>query len=283
MRRNWLLVCGIVATLAAVAWADPTATLTLESTKNGLTVAPGAAIDWTIKVSVSAGDNAGLALISTDLVQDANNPAFLDLPAAAGVPTGMTNFARSAGISNPGSAAPDFGYRGDQRGTGHKDLVQIGGGQNTFGTAMAPGSGIAESATVVAGVAQSAAQIVATGSFAAPSTQGVYTVRLANGLVNVLNPASPPPLPPAFWPVSKATVGALPAITFSVGSPVCRGDCNCDGSINFADINAFVAALQNPGAACSFANCDVDGSGAINFADINAFVERLQNHGGPCQ
>jgi hypothetical protein len=71
-----------------------------------------------------------------------------------------------------------------------------------------------------------------------------------------------------FWP------GAAPSI--------CRGDCNCDGNINFADINAFVAVLQNPSSACSFDNCDVDGSGAINFADINALVDALQNHGGPC-
>ena len=61
----------------------------------------------------------------------------------------------------------------------------------------------------------------------------------------------------------------------------CRGDCNCDGTVNFADINPFVAALTNPANCCNFANCDANGDGVINFADINPFVATL-NPGGPC-
>ena len=53
MRRVTCLGIVLVA-LSVVASATPTATLTLESTKNGQTVQAGAAIDWTIKESVRA-------------------------------------------------------------------------------------------------------------------------------------------------------------------------------------------------------------------------------------
>ncbi len=282
------LVVAVAAILAACAFAS-TVTLTLESTKNGQTVAAGTAVDWTIKASVSAGDNAGLALISVGFSQDPNNPAKFDVPAATAVPTGMTNFARPAGISNPGSAAPDFGYRGDQRGTtGQKNLVQIGGGQNTFGQA---GTTIGTSTTVAQGVGQSAPQIIASGTFNAPATTGVYRFYLDSGLANTLNTVTPPPVPPAFWPVSAATVAGVPTavLTFTVqtGPAICRGDTNCDGSINYADINPFVKALGSVSAwqaqfpNCPWQNCDLDNSGSINYGDINPFVSKLSSP-GPC-
>jgi predicted extracellular nuclease len=55
---------------------------------------------------------------------------------------------------------------------------------------------------------------------------------------------------------------------------VCRGDCNCDGIIDFDDINAFVAAMSG-GTPCSAENCDVNNDGVIDFDDINPFVEAL--------
>jgi hypothetical protein len=76
----------------------------------------------------------------------------------------------------------------------------------------------------------------------------------------------------------ELTGGFWPAVT-----PACLGDCNCDGSIDFDDINAFVAALGAPEAACYFPNIDIDGSGQINFDDINLFVGILSTSGGPCQ
>ncbi|RMF70728.1 MAG: hypothetical protein D6744_19000, partial [Planctomycetota bacterium] len=66
-------VAGLVAAAAA-----QTVTVTLSSSQNGMTVAPGATIDWTITFTTSSGDNAGLALLAADLVQDPNNPASLD-------------------------------------------------------------------------------------------------------------------------------------------------------------------------------------------------------------
>jgi len=67
----------------------------------------------------------------------------------------------------------------------------------------------------------------------------------------------------------------------ALGAPICRGDCNCDGVVDFGDINPFVAVLGGA-TPCSFENCDVNGDGVINFGDINPFVAILSGGGGPC-
>ena len=59
------------------------------------------------------------------------------------------------------------------------------------------------------------------------------------------------------------------------------GDLNCDGAVNFGDIDPFVLALTDPaGYVVSFPGCDInladiDGSGAVNFGDIDPFVALL--------
>ncbi len=77
--------------------------------------------------------------------------------------------------------------------------------------------------------------------------------------------------------------------------PICPGDLNCDGFIDFGDINPFVLALSNwelwkltyPN--CPEQNADVNGDGqygGVNgFGDINPFVGLLSSGGGypiPC-
>jgi hypothetical protein len=60
-----------------------------------------------------------------------------------------------------------------------------------------------------------------------------------------------------------------------------RGDLNCDGAVDFGDINPFVLALSNPAAyaavypACNIFNGDCDGNGYVDFGDINPFVAIL--------
>ncbi len=60
-----------------------------------------------------------------------------------------------------------------------------------------------------------------------------------------------------------------------------RGDLNCDGVIDFGDINAFVLALSNPAAwqatypGCPLENGDINGNGSVGFEDINPFVALL--------
>ncbi len=57
-----------------------------------------------------------------------------------------------------------------------------------------------------------------------------------------------------------------------------RGDTNCDGRIDFFDIDPFVLGLFDPqgyGAAfpdCSLARVDVNGDGSVDFFDIDAFL-----------
>jgi len=63
--------------------------------------------------------------------------------------------------------------------------------------------------------------------------------------------------------------------------PLLIGDLNCDGVVNFGDINPFVLALANPDAyAAAYADCeilaaDINGDGVVDFRDINAFVQLL--------
>ena len=59
------------------------------------------------------------------------------------------------------------------------------------------------------------------------------------------------------------------------------GDLNCDGAVDFGDINPFVLALTNPGAyataypGCDILNGDINGDGSVDFADIDPFVVLL--------
>ncbi|MEW6252650.1 MAG: VCBS repeat-containing protein [Planctomycetota bacterium] len=60
-----------------------------------------------------------------------------------------------------------------------------------------------------------------------------------------------------------------------------RGDLNCDGRVNFDDINPFVLILSDPNAwqaaypSCPPANGDCNGDGRVSFDDINPFVALL--------
>ena len=265
--------------MAGGALAEPTATLQVESPSNGLTVSPGTAIDWTIKVSVSTGDNAGLALVCVDLVQDAGNPASLDLPPGdwASVDATMENFSRPLGISNPGEGGADTGYIGVQRGDdGQKNLLQIGGGQNTFGEA---GEIMGTNPNPIGGVGQSGPQDVLSGSFAAPGLPGAYTYRLENGIANVMESLE---TPPDHSPVVGADVSYDPqSFSFTVEGLWQVGDMNCDGSVDFFDIDGFVLAVTDPAAYeaafpdCEIMNADCNGDGAVDFFDIDPFVELI--------
>jgi parallel beta-helix repeat protein/predicted outer membrane repeat protein len=59
------------------------------------------------------------------------------------------------------------------------------------------------------------------------------------------------------------------------------GDLNCDGEVDFYDINPFVCKLSHPDryavkyAGCIEENADVNGDGAVDFHDINPFVTLL--------
>ena len=62
---------------------------------------------------------------------------------------------------------------------------------------------------------------------------------------------------------------------------VVTGDVNCDGTVNFGDINPFVLLLSNPAqwqqnyVECRMLNGDINSDGSVNFGDINPFVSCL--------
>jgi hypothetical protein len=272
---RWSIVSTtVLATFTGAVLAQPAVTLTLDSPQAGQVVAPGTEIEWTILFSVSAGDNQGLALLSCDLVQSGDNPALLDVPPADGVPAEMANFSRPAGVSNPGETDPVTGYIGVQRGeTGAMNLIQIGGGQNTFGEALPAGSGIAESADVVAGVGQGAPGVLASGTLPAPSACGAYTFELANAVANVLEQVNQPP---DFSPVLEALVDTeAGSLSVSVGL---NGDLDLDGDVDLADLSVL---LSNYGtlSGADYADGDLDGDGDVDLADLSVL---LAAYGSSC-
>ena len=76
------------------------------------------------------------------------------------------------------------------------------------------------------------------------------------------------------------------AFEFQVAS-IRRGDLNCDGAINGADIDPFFLALGDPaGYGARFPNCDIlngdmNLDGRVNGADIDPFFVCLGGGGCP--
>jgi probable HAF family extracellular repeat protein len=64
-------------------------------------------------------------------------------------------------------------------------------------------------------------------------------------------------------------------------TPILPGDLNCDGAVDFGDINPFVLALSNPAGYqaaypdCDILNADCNGDGVVDFGDITPFVALL--------
>lgn len=62
---------------------------------------------------------------------------------------------------------------------------------------------------------------------------------------------------------------------------LCAGDMNCDGHVDFFDIDAFLLAFSGPEAyqavfpACHWLNGDLDADADVDFFDIDPFVTRL--------
>lgn len=73
---------------------------------------------------------------------------------------------------------------------------------------------------------------------------------------------------------------------WQAGNAATRGDVNCDGSVDFFDIDPFLLALFDPtGYAAAFPDCDITAAdtnrdGGVNFFDIDSFLECL--FGGAC-
>ncbi len=90
----------------------------------------------------------------------------------------------------------------------------------------------------------------------------------------VVHYAAPPPTGGDWGPIFMADNMVVTRMPLT-------GDLNCDGVVNFLDINPFVLALSDTVAYatqfpyCNILNGDVNHDGVVNFADINPFVALL--------
>ncbi len=83
-------------------------------------------------------------------------------------------------------------------------------------------------------------------------------------------------------PATVNSNGNVDATEYARFPLVCRGDCNCDRTISWRDIDYFVAALTSQSAwesmflptspGCPFSNNDANGDGAVSWRDIDPFV-----------
>jgi len=127
-----------------------------------------------------------------------------------------------------------------------------------------------------------------------PELGNFFHIVTYNGRVGQFNPVSLPTLPSGReWQLSYLSTGVK--LTVVEPSLICAGDLNCDGQIDFGDINPFVLALSNWAAwqaqypDCPPKNADINGDGQYGgpngFGDINPFVALLASGGGqpiPC-
>jgi hypothetical protein len=99
-------------------------------------------------------------------------------------------------------------------------------------------------------------------------------------------------LVPAIWDACSATTAVITVVDLSVewngNDPALDdlwlallGDMNCDGRVDFDDINPFVMAVSDPVgyhaqyASCNILNGDFSDDGSVNVVDINPLVELL--------
>ncbi len=75
-------------------------------------------------------------------------------------------------------------------------------------------------------------------------------------------------------PETPGVVDADYALVIYGGTTNMLGDMNCDGAVNFLDINPFIEIL-NGATPCNFFNADVNGDGRVDFLDINPFIALL--------
>jgi len=271
--RGRLLMLKLTCTLAIttallltapMALAEETVTFELRTAADGMAVCPGDTVAWEIWINITTTNNEGLALACVDLVQDGGNPAMLNIPFADEIPAGMANFSRPEGISNPGESGNSSGYIGVQRGVeGEKNLIQLGGGQNTFGAA---GSSMGTNPNLVANVAKGVDTLLVAGSFTAPAVAGSYTFSLQNPIANTIAELN---TPPDHSPVESAAVSFVTeSITFVIPR---TGDLDGDGDIDLSDL---AALLGSYGGASGFdcTNGDLDGDGDVDLSDLAALL-----------
>ena len=109
-----------------------------------------------------------------------------------------------------------------------------------------------------------------------PSIGDAFAVVKYTSFGGAFNPIDLPTLPAGrYWRVSY-----LPTMVELkvVDEQFATGDMNCDGAVNFGDIDPFVLAITDAvGYAAQYPDCDrqladINGDGGVNFGDIDPFV-----------
>ncbi|MCP4593958.1 MAG: hypothetical protein GY842_24765 [bacterium] len=215
----------------------------------------------------------GLGLVGFDF--DANGDF---APSALAAGTGMDNFVKDDGLTNPD------GYGGTASGN---TLLQVGGGQNTIGNDVG-NAPYPIGDPIDLGIANTP-QELATGSFTMPGAE--VTLNVTNCFANVITSDTGGPV----YPVAAVDtcVDALVVVGLDPGGSVydcpvpgeendtCPdSDVNCDTNVNALDIAVVVSGLNwfkpvnDPFQAgdADAARADVDRSGAVNALDIAPIV-----------
>ncbi len=106
---------------------------------------------------------------------------------------------------------------------------------------------------------------------------------LSNGNCLVLAEASCNVIPNTSWagPGTDCEDGNDNGVADACEDPLHPGDLDCDGDVDFDDIDPFVAALSGQATYeaaypdCEYMNADTNGDGSVDFDDIDAFVGLL--------
>lgn len=195
MRTSVLLTAALLFPAAATA-TDLNVSVQ-SGGSNTIKVFPGQTVNYDVIGELSDAANEGLALVLVDLAFDGGALS----PAAAPAANPMLNFDRPAGMTNP------QGYGGVVSGG---KLLQVGGAQNTINNSFAP----VPNGNVITGVAKPGTPVVITsGSLAAPTTQGTYTLSVDALEANVIKQGE---LGVPFWAVEKAPAGTVEDLTIEV-------------------------------------------------------------------
>lgn len=191
-----LLAAGAAPALASASDLD----IRIESGgQTNITVSPGQTISFDVIGELTDASSEGLALFSIDLSLPGATLTPVSTPATAA----MMNFAAPLGMTNPA------GFGGTQDGAG---LKQVGGMQNTFKNSFAP----QPSGTVIPGIAQlGSPEVLAQGSFNAPTVSGNYSLSASNVLANVIR-AGETGAPT--WLCDAAGVGSVAGLDVNVES-----------------------------------------------------------------
>ena len=190
------------------------ATIDLMSPQSNSTVLPNSTVQWSIVIQMDL-NTRGLAGWSADLLQSTSNPSQFDMPPADLATSLLSDFDRPRGIANPLVTGAGGGYAGTQVGLpGARNLIQLGGAQNTFGVSLGT---IGTDPLVNADIARNAQVTVASGQFFLPSTAGTYCFQLANVRVNSLER----PANGAAWWVRRATTTGVNEFCVTVGGQQC--------------------------------------------------------------